>query len=149
LLDVIANGPQYVLEPVAIALAQRCVRRLGKSTRSRKHQDKESQQGSAVHHKLGLGFTLLIGRSAFASTKITEYSRQTYLGAQPIFLLWPQPAKSSGGQARIDQTVKRRLERDAPGALVPDGHLPECNGVGEKRGDSGKAEDSQIVGSGR
>src|SRR5580765_3812735 len=60
--------------------------------------------------------------------------------------LRPEPAEGTRGKQRIDKAVKGRFNGGAPGALVPDGHLPERHRIGKKRGHAGKTEDREVVG---
>src|SRR5208337_3875527 len=56
-------------------------------------------------------------------------------------LVRPQPSERSRGQEGVDQAVHCRLDRDAPGAAIPNRHLPQRQRVSEEGGGSGEAED--------
>ena len=56
----------------------------------------------------------------------------------------PQPSERAGCEERVDQTVHRRLDRYAPGAAVPNRHLPQRHRVAEERGGSGESEDVKV-----
>src|SRR6266508_6617670 len=60
----------------------------------------------------------------------------------------PQPSERARRQERVEQPVHRGLDRRQPGAAVPDRHLPERESVADERGDTGEAEDVQVLGAG-
>src|SRR5512145_3355578 len=89
------------------------------------------------------------GVGARAALRVLEAAviRQRLAGVLPftpgmgsVFLMRPKPAERAGREQAVDETVDRRLDAQAHGALVPDRHLPERERVTDERGSAHELE---------
>src|SRR6266550_1564267 len=65
-------------------------------------------------------------------------------GPSRLDLSRPQPSEDGRREQRVDQPIKGRLGSRAPGACVPNRHLPERNRVPDECGDYGEPEDGLV-----